>query len=277
MTGKILIVEDNPTNLELMVYLLRAYGYAVESACNGRKGLESALQIHPDLLVCDLEMPEMTGYEVARELRSREDAHGRLPMIAVTAYAMVGDRDKVLAAGFDGYVSKPIQAETFVKEVETFLPPEKRSQGMPKSHGTTIVPSSPRQSGRAAILVVDDSQINLSLIRGTLEPSGYTVIAVDNVEAAMLETRRNSFDLILSDLHMPENSGFEFLRRVKSDLNLQYVPFIVFTASTDLGNGERERALALGAAQFLYRPIEPSQLLLEIEECLVKCKKLGTK
>jgi two-component system cell cycle response regulator len=273
MTGNVLLIEDNPTNLELMAYLLRAYGYAIQSATNGRQGLELALQIRPDLIVCDLDMPELTGYEVARELRSQEGAGSHLPMIAVTAYAMVGDRDKVLAAGFDAYISKPIQAETFVKQVEAFLSPDKRSKGIPQSHETTVVRSSRSQTDRAVILIVDDSQINLSLIRGTLEPSGYTVIAVDSVEIAMLEIRRNSFDLILSDLHMPENSGYEFLRRVKTDPNLQCVPFVLFTASTDPANGDRERALALGAAKFLCRPIEPSRLLLEIEECLVKGRK----
>jgi two-component system cell cycle response regulator len=194
-------------------------------------------------------------------------------MIAVTAYAMVGDRDKVIAAGFDAYISKPIQAETFAKQMEALLSPDKRSKGTPQSHEMTVAPSSPSQTKRAVILVVDDSQINLSLICGALEPSGYRVVAVDSVDVAMHEAHRNTFDLILSDLHMPENSGFEFLRRVKNDPNLQFVPFILFTASTDPGNGQRECALALGAATFLYRPIEPSRLLLEIEECLVKGRK----
>lgn len=280
MIGKILIIEDNPTNLDLMVYLLKAYGYTVESANDGRKGLELAFQLRPDLIVCDLEMPEMTGYEVARELRALEDTRGRVPMIAVTAYAMVGDRDKVLAAGFDGYLSKPIQAETFVKQLEAFFPPEKRSGGVPQTHDMTIIPGPQEQPNRAVILIVDDSPVNLSLIRGTLEPSGYSVTAVNSVDAGIDQTHLNSFDLILSDLHMPENSGFEFLRRVKTDPNLRSIPFILFTSSTsDPDDGMRDRALALGAEKFLSRPIDPSRLLLEIEECLVKgrntkCQKL---
>jgi two-component system cell cycle response regulator len=135
----------------------------------------------------------------------------------------------------------------------------------------TIAPGEPQQPNRAAILVVDDSPVNLSLIRGTLEPSGYSVTGVTSVDAGMDQAHSNSFDLILSDLHMPENSGFEFLRRVKTDPNLRSIPFILFTASaSDPKDGVRERALALGAEKFLFRPIEPSRLLLEIEECLVK-------
>ena len=271
MSCKVLIIEDNPTNMELMVYLLKAYGYEVDSASDGKAGLALAMQALPDVIVCDLEMPEMTGYEVVRELRHREGAGRHVLMIAVTAYAMVGDRDKVLAAGFDGYISKPIQAETFVKEVETFLAPQKRSQQVPQAHNA-IVPFSPsEQTKRANVLVVDDSPINLSLIRGTLEPNGYAVTAVRTVDDAMEQAHHCSFDLILSDLHMPENSGFEFLRRVKADPGLRLVPFVLFTASsTDPSAGEQERAFALGADGFLFRPIDPGRLLLEIEKRLGK-------
>ena len=118
--ARILIIEDNAANMQLMVYLLNAFGHTVLEAMNGEIGLATTRQALPDLVLCDLQMPGMDGYEVAR--RFKLDPHlVAIPLIAVTAYAMVGDRDKVLSAGFDGYIPKPINPELFVGEVEEFL------------------------------------------------------------------------------------------------------------------------------------------------------------
>jgi CheY-like chemotaxis protein len=122
----ILIIEDNPTNMGLMAYLLKAFGHLVLEAVDGELGLAIAQQEALDLVLCDLQMPGMDGYEVARRIKL--DARLKvIPLVAVTAYAMVGDRDKVLAAGFDGYIPKPINPELFVGEVDAYLPLDKRS------------------------------------------------------------------------------------------------------------------------------------------------------
>jgi two-component system cell cycle response regulator len=119
----ILIIEDNEANMELMAYLLQAFGHVVQEAMEGKAGLELAMQGSFDLILCDLQMPGMDGYEVMRRIKLDLSA---VPMVAVTAYAMVGDRDRVLAAGFDGYIAKPINPETFAGEIEEFLPPQLR-------------------------------------------------------------------------------------------------------------------------------------------------------
>lgn len=119
--ANILIIEDNPTNMELMVYLLKAFGHRVFQATEGETGLATAHSKSPDLVLCDLQMPGMDGYEVARRIRL-DPSLNSIPVVAITAYAMVGDRDRVLAAGFDGYIPKPINPELFVGEVEAFLP-----------------------------------------------------------------------------------------------------------------------------------------------------------
>ena len=120
MPARILIIEDNPTNLDLMTYLLQAFGHAPLTAWDGEEGLEAACREAPDLIICDVQLPKVDGYEIARWLKSHPHLC-TLPLVAVTALAMVGDRDKVLAAGFDGYIAKPISPDTFVGEVEEFL------------------------------------------------------------------------------------------------------------------------------------------------------------
>jgi CheY-like chemotaxis protein len=132
---RILVIEDNPTNLELMGYLLQAFGHTVLTAPDGEEGLEMVRREIPDLVVCDVQIPKFDGYEVATQMKNHP-AFRKIPLIAVTALAMVGDRDKMLTAGFDGYISKPINPETFVREVEAFMP---CTDHRPHNPGTRLI------------------------------------------------------------------------------------------------------------------------------------------
>ena len=114
---RILIAEDNPVNRELLHELLEARGYAVEEAENGQEALQMIAQSRPDALLLDLNMPILDGFSTVRKIR--EDASiSSLPVLAVTAYAMRGDREKTLEAGFDGYLSKPINPAVLDAELE---------------------------------------------------------------------------------------------------------------------------------------------------------------
>jgi CheY-like chemotaxis protein len=134
-TARILVIEDNPTNLELMVYLLQAFGYTPITAADGQAGLEAALCERPELIICDVHLPKLDGFGVVQRLKEGDETR-RVPILAVTALAMVGDRDKILAAGFDGYIAKPIMPEEFVPQVEAFLPAQRRAAS-PFGGGTT--------------------------------------------------------------------------------------------------------------------------------------------
>jgi two-component system cell cycle response regulator DivK len=128
--GPILLIEDNEQNRYLATFLLEKHGYAVVAASDGGDGIEAALACRPALILLDLQLPTMDGYAVARALRS----HGALraiPIIAVTSYAMGGDRERALAAGCDGYIEKPIDVDHFVGTVQGFLlaPPPSAAAG----------------------------------------------------------------------------------------------------------------------------------------------------
>jgi two-component system, cell cycle response regulator len=120
--ARIVVIEDNPDNMELMVYLLRAFGHEPVAAIDGIDGLEAVARERPDLVLCDIQLPRLDGREVARRLKE-DPALGSIPLVAVTALAMLGDRGRMLEAGFDGYLSKPIDPHRFVGQVEAFLPP----------------------------------------------------------------------------------------------------------------------------------------------------------
>lgn len=120
MIARILVIEDNPTNLDLITYLLRAFGYEVFCETDGLSGLENARTTKYDLILADVLMPGLDGYEFARRFKS-DSAAASTPLIAVTALAMSGDREKIIAAGFDGYIAKPIDPQKFQEQVESFL------------------------------------------------------------------------------------------------------------------------------------------------------------
>ncbi|MBL8057489.1 MAG: response regulator [Anaerolineales bacterium] len=119
--ARILVIEDNADSLELAAYLLQAAGHRADGASAGEAALAAARQDPPDLILCDLQLPGMDGFAVLRGLR-QEPRLCAIPVVAVTAYAMVGDHERVLAAGFNGYLSKPIDPEQFTSQVEAFLP-----------------------------------------------------------------------------------------------------------------------------------------------------------
>jgi two-component system, cell cycle response regulator DivK len=127
MKPKILLIEDNEQNRYLATFLLEKQGYVVVSASDGPAGIELARTVQPALILLDIQLPLMDGYIVARELRS-DPALGNIPIIAVTSYAMMGDREKSLAAGCNGYMEKPINPDTFVTEIERFLPPKQKGE-----------------------------------------------------------------------------------------------------------------------------------------------------
>jgi CheY-like chemotaxis protein len=120
MKTTILLIEDNEQNQYLATFLLNSRGYDVEIASDGPVGIKMAAEKSYAMILLDIQLPTMDGYAVARSLR-QNPLTGTIPIVAVTSYAMTGDREKSLAAGCDGYLEKPINPETFVSEVERFL------------------------------------------------------------------------------------------------------------------------------------------------------------
>lgn len=120
MNERILIVEDNKKNMYLMKFILLSAGFLVLEAEDGQKGVEIAMAEVPDLILMDMQLPLMDGYEASALIKADEKTRN-IPVIALTAYAMKGDREKTLAAGCDEYLEKPIDPENFVSVIQDFL------------------------------------------------------------------------------------------------------------------------------------------------------------
>ena len=121
MNRRILMIEDNPQNRYLAGFLLEASGWEMVHAEDGPSGLELARTVDPVLILLDIQLPGMDGYAVAQALRA-DPRSATVPIVAVTSYAMAGDRERCLASGCDGYIEKPIDPQTFVALVERFVP-----------------------------------------------------------------------------------------------------------------------------------------------------------
>jgi two-component system, cell cycle response regulator DivK len=117
MSRPILLIEDNEQNRYLVTFLLERHGYEVSSVPDGARGIEAARAMVPALILLDIQLPNMDGYAVARALREIETLRD-IPIVAVTSYAMLGDREKALESGCTGYIEKPINPTTFVAEME---------------------------------------------------------------------------------------------------------------------------------------------------------------
>jgi two-component system cell cycle response regulator len=267
LSTTILIIEDNPTNLDLMAYLLTAFGYDLLFARDGEEGLAAARQHVPDLIICDIQLPKLSGFEVSRLLK--DDLRlNQIPLLAVTALAMVGDRDKVLSAGFDGYLTKPINPANFVSDVEGFLPSEKRNAIVSAhDHEGSTVQSQQRDQRQQKILVVDNSPANIDLATSLFEPFGYEITAASGLSEALQRLNEKLPDLILSDVCMSDGTGYQLVELLKQNERFKTIPVVLIT-STLSTERDRRRGLALGASEFLFRPIEPSSLLAKIEAVL---------
>jgi diguanylate cyclase (GGDEF)-like protein/PAS domain S-box-containing protein len=251
VSARILIIEDNPTNMELMVYLLRAFGYTPLTAADGEEGVIAARREQPDLIICDVHLPKLDGYGVVTALKA-DPATRHIPALAVTALAMVGDRERLLGAGFDGYIGKPIEPDSFVTQLESFLPGE----------------MSPRDNDDiATILIVDDHVLNRQFLMTLLGFSGHRLMeAASGIEALKL-IEHDRPDLIISDILMPNMDGYEFVARVRENPATANVPIIFYTATYR----EREAvavAQSCGVRWVLPKPSDPDVIMNTVQEAL---------
>jgi len=120
VSDQLLIIEDNEQNLYLMTFLLEKNGFAIIGSHNGLDGIQLALHHTPRAILLDIQLPEMDGYAVMAELKRHPELDG-VPIIAVTSYAMVGDRERILAGGATGYIEKPINPDTFAEEIRRYF------------------------------------------------------------------------------------------------------------------------------------------------------------
>ncbi|MDQ1752693.1 MAG: hypothetical protein QOE71_3749 [Pseudonocardiales bacterium] len=266
MAARILVVEDTPDSLELMMFLLETHDHTVVGAETGEQAIELATAVRPDLVVMDLQLPGIDGYQALIALQSRPELVA-VPVIAVTSFAMVGDRSRVLDAGFDHYVTKPIDPKTFAEVINDRLPEHLRGSP-PLLTGVDVEVTAAADADEqyaGDVLVLDDSLTNQTLLRSVLEPHGYQVRTAFTVEEAIAAAGVKRPDLVLSDVHVGQQRGISLLHYLRTVPSLAVVPFCFITASADW----RDPLIREGTVRIIHRPIDPKALLDEVRTLLM--------
>jgi len=264
----IIVVEDNIYNMKLVRALLQIGGYNIIEAESAEKGIELARLHVPDMILMDIQLPGMDGLSATRLIQTDQKIKG-IPIIALTAYAMKGDEQKVLDAGCVGYLTKPIDTRGFLSTLQTYLPtvPDKREQNVPKQMTDPVMPDIPEDIFFTnKILIVDDDPLNVKLLKAKLSRNNYMTIEAFNGQECLDKVKTEYPDLILLDLMMPDIDGFEVTRRLKEDPDTKNIPIIHITALNS--SADKAMALEAGADEFLNKPINTEELLTRIRSLL---------
>ena len=253
MAGEpILIVDDNPTNLKLVRVILAAEGYLVKTADDAEEALATLETFTPTLILTDLQLPGMDGLTLVRRLR--QDARWATTwIVALTAYAMKGDEEKALAAGCDGYLTKPIDSETLPIVVASFAT---RPRPDPLARGAEVTQASDNRATTAKrVLIVDDDPLQLKLSKLRLKDAGYRVTTAASAVEALSLALADPPDAIFSDVLMGETDGFGLCRRLREQPSLADVPIVLASAHYW---DDKAQALAenVGAAALIGRTPE---------------------
>lgn len=268
MPALILIIEDNVTNMELMTYLLDAFGYAPVLAHDGEQGLSTAYAQRPDLILCDVHLPNRNGYSIVQELKHHPQLRDT-PVVAVTALAMVGDRERLLESGFDGYISKPINPASFIDQVECFLQPALRSERSPASVPGNETPH-PAAARGAAILLLGRRASHHDPLRRHLEMAGYRLMSPESVDQYGGQTQHVLPELIVYDMQESGEVGVDVTHSLAEITCLPDVPVVVLAPASWPKGGERT-VNAFGEAVVLRDTVELEALVGQIEACLWRC------
>jgi CheY-like chemotaxis protein len=198
-----------------------------------------------------------------RRLKQSE-RYKHVPIIAVTAGSL-GQAHEAFDVGVSRYLLKPIEPAIFIREVNSCLAGEGKAVPPPSCSPAKHV------AERATILAVDDRRANLELMVTLLGPIGYRVIMAGGVEEALALARQAHPDLIITDVHMADGSGFDLIRQLQADVNLSRIPWLV-TSATYLGMDERAQQFNLNGSNFILQPWDPRILIAKVQQRLPAAK-----
>jgi len=262
--ANILIIENNLMNLEMATELLSVAGHNVLKSENASDGIKLARLKSPDLILMDLSLPVMDGLSATRILK-QDLLTEKIPVVAFTAMVMDSDREKAFGAGCSGFISKPIDISTFVSLVESHLETrtEKSNsceyQNIYSDHSEKILDS---QYKWHKILVVDDNPMNAELLKEILEQINQSSFIAYSGKQALKAVSKETFDLILLDVMMPEMSGFEVIEYLKSDPKTKDIPVIFITALNE--TDDIIKGLNLGSYEYIVKPFNIDELKARI-------------
>jgi signal transduction histidine kinase/DNA-binding response OmpR family regulator len=256
--ARILLVEDNYTNQDVAAGILAKMGLQVEVAGNGTEALRSLTTERFDLVLMDLQMPEMDGIEATQRIRDAGSSmlSCNIPIVAMTAHVMPGDRERCLQAGMNDYIEKPFSPARLAEILNRWLP----LIGSGGRQSEAPVDELPVPPDCPLILVVEDDSTSNKLVRRLLEQMGYRTDSVFNGADAVAAFAPGKFGAILMDMEMPVMDGLTATVRIREleDPSAIRVPIIALTAN--LRPADKTRCREAGMNDFLTKPFKKAEL-----------------
>ena len=267
MSARILIIEDNQANIDLMTYLLQAFGHQPLLATDGEMGVAMAIREQPDLVLCDLHLPKLDGLGVVAKLRA-DPATRAIPILAASALPVTDGCAALRRAGFSGCLPKSLEPDVLVPALESFLPPQLRAGAVPQAGSAPAPAAAPPASTapaapRARVLLLDAAPENAGLVAAILAHTGYAASSAVNPAQAGALLDSHSFDLVVCDLGLFEAGRLAFLADA-----LEMAPGLPVLL---LRPDDEDELGSLGAGRrrgMLSHPLEPQQLVAAIDALL---------
>lgn len=248
---RVLVVEDNPVNQQVVQSRLEQMGLKVELACNGAEGVECVRQGGVDLVLMDIQMPVMDGYEATKAIRSFNQD---IPVVALTAAALIEDRDKALNAGMNDHLGKPFSGQQLFNVLQQWLELAPAAQ-QPQDSAQALEPAAEKSVSLTAknrLLIVDDVATNIRVLANLLKDEYIIQVANNGQKALEIAQSNNPPDLILLDILMPDMDGYAVCRELKQKSATSKIP-VIFVSALDEVEDE-SRGLALGAVDYITKP-----------------------
>ncbi|OWK45318.1 response regulator [Fimbriiglobus ruber] len=243
----ILYTEDNKINRDMLSRRLERKGYRVLTAENGSDGVAQATAHKPDLILMDMSMPVMDGWEATRRLKGNPETKP-IPVIALTAHAMLGDRERAMEAGCDDYEMKPIDLDRLLIKIEALI-----------SDAAAAVAAVPQI---LSLLIVDDNKLNREVLGRRLKRPEYKILEARSGREALDVVQKGGIDLVLLDSMMPEMTGLEVLQVIRAEYTIIDLPVIMVTAKEQ--TEEVVAALEAGANDYVTKPLNFPVVLARI-------------
>jgi CheY-like chemotaxis protein len=279
--SRILLVEDEQANRDLFRRRLERKGHVVAVAENGLGAVALAQSEKPELVIMDLGLPDIDGFEATRRLKA-DPGTADIPVIALSAHAGTEARDRSFAAGCEEFEPKPVNWEALFKKIdEAVAKAAERAKAKaaadtvelgpgPGDPSVTLIKRSPLVSVAppARVLVVEDNDANRAMLCRRLHKQGHSTAEAADGREALDAVRKEPFDLVLLDLMMPGVDGYEVLTQMKADPDLRALPVIVLSALDEAAGVAR--CIEMGAEDYLQKPYDPAILNARMSACLDK-------
>ncbi len=279
--NRVLIVDDEPLNVKLLAAKLPSDEYEIISAFNGREAIDKVGKDSPDIILLDIMMPGMDGYEVTRRLKNDPET-SHIPIIIITALDGTDEKVRALNAGAEELINKPVNSAELIARMSSMLRLKQYHEQLTlrrqseKSMAISAGNKEPDQKEVRlfTVLIVEDNERDARLIQCYLQDQPYRLIHVGNGEEALSLIKKEKIDLIILDILLPSMSGFDICQLMKEETATRNIQILMITCLEDLDN--KVKGIEMGADDYVIKPIHSRELLARINTLLKKKKFLDS-